>query len=73
MDSKHGKLFSPKKNHRGRCNRLLASGAPRLVYQAICFDPLTSAVLSLAEIEKMVNQMLKQNKPYLPQFKRFKV
>jgi len=48
------------------------TGDPRLVYQAICYDPLTSAVLSLAEIEKMVNQMLKQNKPYLPQFKRFK-
>ena len=49
------------------------TGDPRLVYQAICYDPLTSAVLSLAEIEKMVNQMLKQNKPYLTQFKRFKV
>jgi alpha-galactosidase len=45
------------------------TGDPRLLYQAICYDPLTSAVLSLAEIKQMVNQMLQQNKDYLPQFK----
>jgi len=49
------------------------SGNPRLVYQAIANDPLSAAVLSLAEIEQMVNQMLEQNRPYLPQFKHFKV
>jgi alpha-galactosidase len=49
------------------------TGNPRLVYQAIANDPLTAAVLSLAEIEDMVNQMLAQNQPYLPQFKHFKV
>lgn len=47
------------------------TGNPRLVYQAICHDPLTAAVLSLAEIRSMVNEMLAQNRAYLPQFKRF--
>ena len=49
------------------------TGNPRLVFQAIAHDPLTAAVLSLAEIEDMVNRMLEQNRPYLPQFKHFKV
>lgn len=49
------------------------TGNPRLVFQAIAYDPLTAAVLSLAEIEQMVNQMLEQNKALLPQFKSFKV
>jgi len=47
------------------------TGNPRLVFQAIAYDPLTSAVLSLDEIHKMVNQMFEQNKQYLPQFKHF--
>lgn len=46
------------------------TGDPRLVYQAIAYDPLTAAVLSLAEIKQMVNQMLEQNRAYLPQFKQ---
>jgi len=45
------------------------TGDPTLVYQAICFDPLTSAVLSLAEIRRMVNAMFRKNRDYLPQFK----
>ena len=48
------------------------TGNPRLVYQAIANDPLSAAVLSLAEIEEMVNKMLEQNRPYLPQFKHFR-
>ena len=47
------------------------TGDPRLVYQAICHDPLTAAVLSLAEIKDMVNEMLAQNRDYLPQFTSF--
>jgi alpha-galactosidase len=46
------------------------TGDARLVYQAICNDPLSAAVLSLAEIRKMVSDMLRQNRPYLPQFKK---
>lgn len=49
------------------------SGDPRLVFHAIAYDPLTAAVLSLAEIKTMVNEMFQQNKAYLPQFKHFEV
>ncbi len=49
------------------------TGDPRLVFHAIAYDPLTAAVLSLAEIKTMVNQMLEQNRDYLPQFKHFEV
>ncbi len=49
------------------------TGDPRLIFQAIAYDPLTSAVLSLAEIKQMVNQMFAQNKDYLPHFKRLTV
>ena len=45
------------------------TGNAELVYQAICYDPLSAAVLSLAEIRKMVKRMLTKNQPYLPQFK----
>ena len=48
------------------------TGDPRLVYQAICHDPLTAAVLSLAEIRDMVNDMFRQNQDYLPQFKQLR-
>jgi len=34
------------------------TGDPRLVFQAIAYDPLTAAMLSLAEIKAMVNEML---------------
>ncbi len=47
------------------------TGDPRMVFHAVAYDPLSAAVLSLAEIKKMVNEMLKKNKAYLPQFKKF--
>jgi alpha-galactosidase len=49
------------------------TGDPRLIYQAIAHDPLTAAVLSLAEIKTMVNEMFAQNREYLPQFQHFTV
>jgi alpha-galactosidase len=49
------------------------TGDPVMVYRAICNDPLTAAVLSLAEIRQMTNEMFAQHKDYLPQFKHFKV
>ncbi|HEY9077753.1 MAG TPA: alpha-galactosidase [Anaerolineaceae bacterium] len=49
------------------------TGDPRLVFHAISYDPLTAAVLSLAEIKTMVNEMFQQNKAYLPQFKHLEV
>ena len=45
------------------------TGDPTLVYRAICHDPLTAAVLSLAEIKQMTNELFAQHKDYLPQFK----
>ena len=45
------------------------TGDAEMVYRAICNDPLTAAVLSLAEIRKMVRDMFRKNKPHLPQFK----
>lgn len=49
------------------------TGDTRLAFQAIAYDPLTAAVLSLAEIKEMVNEMLQQNRDHLPQFKHLKV
>jgi len=48
------------------------AGDPTMVYHAVAYDPLTAAVLSLAEIKQMVNEMLAQNRDYLPTFKHFK-
>ncbi len=45
------------------------TGDPLMVYRAICHDPLTASVLSLAEIKQMINEMFTQHKEYLPQFK----
>ncbi len=45
------------------------AGDPTDIYRAICHDPLTSAVLSLAEIRQMTNELFAQHKDYLPQFK----
>lgn len=49
------------------------TGGPIMVYRAICHDPLTASVLSLAEIKQMVNEMFAQHKDYLPKFKVYKV
>lgn len=60
-------------NTSARCEELAVeaaiTGDPRKVFHAICFDPLTSAVLSLSEIQKMVDEMMEANKEWLPQFK----
>lgn len=47
------------------------TGDPRKVFHAICYDPLTSAVLSLEEIKAMVDEMFEKNKQWLPQFTKF--
>ena len=49
------------------------TGDPTMVFHAIAYDPLTAAVLSLAEIKEMVNEMFHQNRDHLPQFKHFAV
>jgi alpha-galactosidase len=45
------------------------AGDPTMVYRAICHDPLTASVLSLAEIRQMTNELFARHKNYLPQFK----
>ena len=49
------------------------SGNPRLVFQAVAHDPLSAAVLSLAEIKQMVNEMFSYNHEWLPTFKHYTV
>jgi len=49
------------------------SGDPTMVFRAICYDPLTAAVLSLAEIKQMVNEMFEKNRDHLPTFEHFAV
>jgi alpha-galactosidase len=63
-------------NISARCEELAVEAAiegdPRKVFHAICMDPLTSAVLSLAEIKQMVDEMFKKNRDYLPHFKHIR-
>ncbi|MDR1692486.1 MAG: alpha-glucosidase/alpha-galactosidase, partial [Oscillospiraceae bacterium] len=44
------------------------TGDPMKVYQAVMMDPLTAAVLSLAEIKEMVRDMFEKNRDYLGHF-----
>ncbi len=48
------------------------TGNPTEVFHAICYDPLTSAVLSLEEIRTMTAEMLEKNRTHLPTFKTLK-
>ncbi len=63
-------------NISSRCEELAVEGCiegdPRKVFHAVCFDPLTSAVLSLEETQKMVDEMFEANRDYLPHFKHLK-
>ena len=45
------------------------AGDRDMIYQAICYDPLTAAVCSLREIRSMVDEMFEVNRDWLPQFK----
>jgi alpha-galactosidase len=49
------------------------TGDPTMVYRAICHDPLTASVLSLAEIRQMTNELFSRHKDYLPQFEHTSV
>ncbi|MCM8814910.1 MAG: alpha-galactosidase [Candidatus Omnitrophica bacterium] len=48
-------------------------GDPEMVFHAIAYDPLSAAVLSLAEIRKMVQELFIKNKRYLSTFKNIKI
>lgn len=60
-------------NISARCEELAVEGAiegdPMKVFHAVLFDPLTSAILSMAETKSMVKEMLEVNKDFLPHFK----
>lgn len=60
-------------NTNARCEDLAVeaaiTGDRRMVFHAICHDPLTSSVLSLREIQSMVDDMFRANEGWLPQFK----
>ncbi|HEY3268106.1 MAG TPA: alpha-galactosidase [Armatimonadota bacterium] len=59
-------------NISARCEELAVEGCltgnKEMIFHAIAFDPLTSAVLSFAEIRDMVNEMFAANAGYLPTF-----
>jgi alpha-galactosidase len=49
----------------------ILSGNRRLIYQAVAYSPLSAAVLSLEEIQKMVDELFAVNETHLPpQFDR---
>ena len=56
------------------CDDLAVEGAlegdRRKVYHAAALDPLTAAVLSLAEIQTMVEEMFTANQDWLPRFRQ---
>jgi len=43
------------------------TGNRRLIYQAVALSPLSAAVLSLAEIQKMVDELFAANEAHLPE------
>jgi alpha-galactosidase len=63
-------------NTSARCEELAVEGAlegdPRKVFHSILHDPLTAAVLSMAEIKEMVDKMFAANADWLPQFRHKK-
>ncbi|MDR1419047.1 MAG: alpha-glucosidase/alpha-galactosidase [Treponema sp.] len=64
-------------NTSSRCEELAIAGAiegdPRKVFQAVLFDPLSSSVLSMAEIREMTEKMFAQNRDFLGYFKSLEV
>ena len=44
------------------------TGDREKIYHAVCYDPLSSAVLSLKEIRAMVDELFDQYRPFLPMF-----
>ncbi|MDR0783434.1 MAG: alpha-galactosidase [Propionibacteriaceae bacterium] len=64
-------------NTSSRCEELAIAAAiegdPWKVFQAVLFDPLTAAVLSMDEIRRMTQEMLDKNSPYLSYFNTLKI
>jgi alpha-galactosidase len=61
-------------NISSNCEEMAVEGAltgnKDLIYQACYFDPLSSAVLSLAEIRTMVDEMFAEHEDWLPMFNK---
>ena len=61
-------------NISSQCEELAVLGAQRgdrdLIYQACYFDPLSAAVLSMAQIRAMVDEMFEAHEGWLPMFKK---
>lgn len=59
-------------NTAARCEELAVKGCierdRRAIFHSILFDPLTAAVLSMEEIQRMTDEMFEANREYLPQF-----
>ena len=59
-------------NTSARCEELAVEGCiegdKRKIYHAVLFDPLTSAVLSMQEIQDMVDEMFEASREYLEYF-----
>ncbi len=55
------------------CEELAVAGffekSRRKIYQAVAFDPLTSSVLSLSEIQNMVNELFAANEGFLADYR----
>jgi len=60
-------------NTSARCEELAVEGClegdPRKIFHACLYDPLTSAVCSMQEIQNLVNDMFEAEMKWLPQFK----
>lgn len=56
-------------NINAQCHDLAVEGIlnkdKQKIYHAVCFDPLTSAVLTLDEIESMVNEMFEASRGWI--------
>ncbi|MDR2536963.1 MAG: alpha-galactosidase [Treponema sp.] len=63
-------------NTSARCEELAVEGClegdPRKIFHACLYNPLTSAVCSMAEIQEMVTKLFEAEKQWLPQFKAIK-
>lgn len=64
-------------NHSAKLEELAVQAAlegdAQKVFQAILFDPLTSAVCSMEEIHNMVQEMLEKNAEYLTYFRSLEI
>lgn len=49
------------------------TGDPEMIFHSLCYDPLTSAVLSLEEIRQMTRELFAANEGHLPTFQTTRI